>query len=243
MSSAAPNPPVSFAASFALGLKTGATSIFGIVIFATYVGYGALCHDLGFSLTWSLISTVIVWAGPAQVILVTTLGSGVPIVEVAVAVALSAMRFLPMVAALLPIIKTPTTRVWNLLFPAHFTAASMWVEALRMAPMLPRESRIAFCNGLGTAMMAYAVAGNIVGFMLAAKLPPLLAAGVLFLTPLSFLMSLARNSHELIDRLALILGLALTPILLYEQVGLALLISGLVAGTIAYVAHRLRRER
>lgn len=234
---------MSTAAGFALGLKTGATSVFGVVISATYVGYGALCHDLGFSLMWSLISTVIVWAGPAQVIMVTTLGSGMPIVEVAVAVSLSAMRFLPMVAALLPIIKTPTTRIWNLLFPAHFTAASMWVEALRLAPTLPRENRIAFCNGLGTMMMAYALAGNIVGFTLAAKLPPLLAAVVLFLTPLSFLMSLARNSRDLIDRLALILGLLLTPILLYEQVSLALLISGLVAGTTAYVAHRLRRGR
>lgn len=241
MSSTESGPPVSTAASFTRGLKVGATSVFGVVIFATYVGYGALCHDLGFSLMWSLISTAIVWAGPAQVILVTTLGSGMPIAEVAVAVSLSAMRFLPMVAALLPIIKTPATRVWNLLLPAHFTAASTWVEGLRVAPTLPREGRVAFLNGLGTMMMAQALAGNVLGFILAAKLPPLLAAVVLFLTPLSFLMSLARNSRALIDRLALVLGLLLTPILMYAEVSLALLISGLVAGTFAYIAHRLRR--
>jgi predicted branched-subunit amino acid permease len=234
---------MSSAAGFARGLKTGATSVFGAVIFGTYVGYGALCHDLGFTLPWSLISTVIVWAGPAQVILVTTLGSGAPLAEVAVAVSLTAMRFLPMVAALLPVIKTPATRVWNLLLPAHFTAASMWVEGLRVAPTLPREARVAFCNGLGCMMMAHALAGSVVGFALAAKLPPLLAAAVLFLTPLSFLMSLARNSRQLIDRLALILGLVLTPILMYQQVGLALLIGGLVAGTISYAAHRVRRGR
>ena len=55
-----------------------------------------------------------------------------------------------------------------------------------------------FCNGLGCTMMLWATGGSIVGFMLAAKLPPLLAAVVLFLTPLSFVMSLARNSRELI---------------------------------------------
>lgn len=234
---------MSYAAGFAHGLKTGATSVFGAVIFATYVGYGALCHDLGFSLIWSLFSTVVVWAGPAQVILVTTLGSGAPLAEVAVAVSLSAMRFLPMVAALLPMIKTPATRVWNLLLPAHFTAASMWVEGLRVAPTLPREGRIAFCNGLGCMMMTFACSGSILGFALAARLPPLLAAVVLFITPLSFLMSLARNARELIDRLALVLGLILTPILMYQQIGLALLVGGLIAGTISYLAHRVRRGR
>jgi len=234
---------MSYAAGFAQGLKTGARSVFAAVIFATYVGYGALCHDLGFSLLWSLFSTVIVWAGPAQVILVTTLGAGAPLPEVAVAVSLSAMRFLPMVAALLPMIKTPATRVWNLLLPAHFTAASMWVEGMRVAPTLPREGRVAFCNGLGTTMMLCACGGSILGFALAARLPPLLAAVVLFITPLSFLMSLARNARELIDRLALVLGLIITPVLMYEQVGLALLVGGLIAGTISYVAHRVRRGR
>jgi len=170
---------------------------------------------------------------------ITLLAAG----SVAVAVSLSAMRFLPMVAALLPMIKTPATRVWNLLLPAHFTAASMWVEGMRVAPTLPREGRVAFCNGLGTTMMLCACGGSILGFALAARLPPLLAAVVLFITPLSFLMSLARNARELIDRLALVLGLIITPVLMYEQVGLALLVGGLIAGTISYVAHRVRRGR
>jgi predicted branched-subunit amino acid permease len=238
-----PKAPMSSAAGFARGVRTGATSVFGPVIFGTYVGYGALCYDLGFSLPWSLISTIVVWAGPAQVILVSTLGTGAPLAEVAVAVSVTAMRFLPMVAALLPVIRTPSTRLRHLLLPAHFTAASMWVEGLRVAPTLPREARVMFCNGLGTTMMTWSLSGSILGFMLAAKLPPLLAAVVLFLTPLSFLMSLTRNSRALIDRLALILGLVLAPALMYAQVGLALLVAGLAAGTVAYGVHRIRRGR
>src|SRR4051794_32087130 len=99
-----PKVPMPTPAAFARGVKAGLTSVFAYVLFGTFIGYGALCHDLGFSLAWSLVSTVIVWAGPAQVIVVTTLGTGAPLGEVAVAVALTGMRFVPMVAAIVPVI-------------------------------------------------------------------------------------------------------------------------------------------
>jgi predicted branched-subunit amino acid permease len=102
--------PLSSTAAFVIGLKAAATSVFIYVLFGTFIGYGALCHDLGFSLVWSIASTMLIWAGPAQVIVVTALGSGLPAGEAAIAVTLSGIRLLPMVAALLPLIKTPTTR-------------------------------------------------------------------------------------------------------------------------------------
>jgi predicted branched-subunit amino acid permease len=235
--------PMSYAAAFGVGMKLGIKSVFSYVIFGTFIGYGALCHDLGFTLMWAWLSTALVWAGPAQVIVVSTLGSGAPGFEAAVAVSLSGMRLLPMVAALLPIIRTSTTRWYNLILPAHFTAASMWVEGLRAAPGLPRENRIAFCNGLGTNMMLVALAGTFAGFELASKLPPLFAAVVLFLTPMSFLVSVARNSHELLDKLALAFGLVLAPVFVYFEFKLALLAAGLTAGTLAYAADRIKRSR
>jgi hypothetical protein len=124
---------------------------------------------------------------------VTALGSGLPAGEAAIAVTLSGIRLLPMVAALLPLVKTPTTRFWHLVVPAHLTAVSMWVESLRMAPRLPRERRLAFCNGLGFGLMAPALVATALGFILAQRLPPLLAATVLFLTPISLLVSVAQQ--------------------------------------------------
>src|SRR6516164_1171546 len=165
--------PISSAAAFATGLKAAVQSVFVYVIFGTFIGYGALCHDLDFSLPWAIASTVLIWAGPAQVIVVTALGSGVPVGEAAIAVTLSGLRLLPMVAALLPLIKTPATRFWHLLLPAHLTSVSMWVESLRIAPRLPRERRIAFCNGLGAGMMAAALVATVIGFLMAQRLPPL----------------------------------------------------------------------
>jgi predicted branched-subunit amino acid permease len=232
--------PLSSMAAFVIGLKAAATSVFVYVLFGTFIGYGALCHDLGFSLAWGIASTVLIWAGPAQVIVATALGSGLPAAEAAVAVTLSGVRLLPMVAALLPVIKTPTTRFWHLLLPAHLTAVSVWVEGLRMSPRLPRERRVAFCNGLGIGMMVAALVATVLGFTLAQRLPPLFAATVLFLTPMSFLVSITRNSRELVDRLAFGLGLVLTPIFALAKFDLALLIGGVLAGTVAFAVHRLR---
>src|SRR5262245_40837711 len=101
--------PLTSAGAFMRGVRASAQSVFVYVLFGTFVGYGALCHDLGFSLLWAIASTVLIWAGPAQVIVVTALGSGLPAGEAAVAVTLSGIRLLPMVAALLPLIRTPAT--------------------------------------------------------------------------------------------------------------------------------------
>jgi predicted branched-subunit amino acid permease len=235
--------PLPWLTAFLAGARTAVKSVLSYVIFGTFIGYGALCHDLGFSLVWGWVSTALVWAGPAQVIIVSTIGSGAAPIESAIAVSLSGMRLLPMVAALLPVVRSPLTRWYHLIMPAHFTAASMWVEGLRAAPGLPRASRITFCNGLGATMMLVALIGTLVGYEMASKLPPLFAAAVLFLTPMSFLVSVARNSRELLDKLALVFGLVLAPLAAYFEIDLALLVAGLAAGTLAYIADRIWKAR
>src|SRR5262249_29870879 len=193
----------------------------------------------GFSPVWMVSSTLLIWAAPAQIILISTLGNA-SLVEVALAVGLSSLRFMPMVVALLPMLKTQETRLRHLILPAHLTAISAWVEAMRLLPALPREQRIAFFNGLASGLIASACAAGVVGYYLAAKVPVLFAAALLFLTPLSMLLSTTRNSRALVDRVALALGLVIGPVLAHMQVGLDLMWSGLIAGTLAYLAHRLR---
>jgi predicted branched-subunit amino acid permease len=227
-------------APFRAGWRAAWTSVFVLVLIGTFVGVGALAHEYRFSLAWVLLSTVLIWAAPAQVILLSALGAGTTPLEAALAVGLSGVRLLPMVVSLLALIKGPDTRARDLLLPAHLTAVSMWVEALRLVPSLPRQQRIAFCNGLGIAFMVAAHAGAVVGFYLAASLPALLNAGLLFLTPMSFLASTARNAKALADRVALGLGLVIGPLLAYANIGLDLLWTGIIAGSCAYGVHRLR---
>src|SRR5262245_9169745 len=131
------------ASAFFGGLKSVLTSVFFPVIAGTYVGIGALAHDCSLSSWWLALSTVRVWAAPAQVILISALGTGSALIEAAIAVTLSAIRLFPMVVALLPLLRRKETPVRQLLLPMHFTAVSMWVESLRLLPHVPQECRIA----------------------------------------------------------------------------------------------------
>jgi hypothetical protein len=109
--------------------------------------------------------------------------------------------------------------------------------------VLPREERIPFANGLGAGFLTAALIGTFVGYYLVASLPPLLTAALLFLTPMSFLISTTRNCRVLGDWLALAFGIVLAPLLAAWQVGFDLLWTGLVGGTVAYGLHRWREAR
>jgi hypothetical protein len=227
-------------AAFGNGVKSALLSVFSLVLAGTYLGLGALAHDFGFSEWWFAVSTVLVWAAPAQVILLSSLGTGATVVQAAVAVTLSAIRLMPMLVALLPLLRSKGTRFRDLLLPAHFTAISMWVESLRLLPGIAPEFRIPFCNGLGVGYMGTALVFGFLGYYLAAGLPPLLAATLLFLTPMSFLMSTARNARMLVDWAAFGLGLVIGPLLVSYHVELDLMWTGIIGGALGYGVHRLR---
>jgi predicted branched-subunit amino acid permease len=218
------------------------TTVLALVLFATYLGIGALAHDTHFSLGWVLASTLLIWAGPAQIILISTLGSGATVVQAAVAVTVSAIRLFPMVVSVLPMLRTPQTKRRHLVFATHFIAVTIWVECYRLLPKVPRERRITFVHGLGCGLLTVCMIATTLGYLLAANLPPLFAAAILMLTPLAFLLSTAQNCKQLSDILALVLGLALYPVVSLLHTGVDILISGMSAGTIAYGVHWWRER-
>jgi predicted branched-subunit amino acid permease len=236
-------PPKSDAAAFVDGVRGAARSVFMIVLVGSYISMGALAHDLGFSMAWTVASTILVFAAPAQVILFTALGAGTAPFEAATAVALSGIRLLPMVVVLMPVLRAAKTRVRALILPAHFTSVSYWIESLRLAPSVPRENRIAFVNGVGAGFVSAATIGTVAGFYLAGVLPQALVAALLFLTPMSFLSSAIRTARVMSDRAAYVIGVVLGPLLAVAHVGLDLMWTGLAGGTAAYGLYRLRRAQ
>jgi predicted branched-subunit amino acid permease len=223
-------------------MRSVTSTVLTLVLFATYLGIGALAHDTHFSLGWVLASTALVWAGPAQIILISTLGSGATVVQAAIAVTVSAIRLFPMVVSVLPMIRTPQTKRRHLVLATHFIAVTLWVECFRLLPHVPRERRIAFTHGLGIGLVSVCLIATTIGYGLAANLPQLFAAAILLLTPLAFLLSTARNCRQLADILALLLGLALFPLASMLHTGIDILISGVSAGTIAYGVHWWREH-
>ena len=228
--------------AFAWGVRSVTSTVLTLVLFATYLGIGALAHDTHFSLGWVLASTAFVWAGPAQIILISTLGSGATVVQAAIAVAVSGIRLFPMVVSVLPMMRTRETKRRHLVLAAHFIAVTLWVECYRLLPQVPRNRRIAFTHGLGVGLLSVCLVATAIGYGLAANLPQLFGAAILLLTPLAFLLSTARNCRQLADILALGLGLALYPFAATLHSGVDILISGVSAGTIAYGVHWWRKR-
>jgi predicted branched-subunit amino acid permease len=144
------------------------------------------------------------------------------------------------VVSVMPMLRTPQTKRRHLILVAHLTAVTLWVECFRFLPQVPRDRRIAFIHGLGAGLVLVCLIATSVGYGLAANLSQLFAAAILMLTPLAFLFSTARNARELSDVVALILGLLLFPLAAKLDSGVDILISGVVAGTIAYGVHRWR---
>jgi predicted branched-subunit amino acid permease len=223
-------------------MRSVTSTVLALVLFATYLGIGALAHDTHFSLGWALVSTALIWAGPAQIILLSTLGSGATAVQAAIAVTVSAIRLFPMVVSVLPMLRTPQTKRRQMILATHFIAVTLWVECFRLLPQVPRARRIAFIHGLGVGLLIVCLTATALGYGLAANLPQLFAAAILLMTPLAFLLSTARNCRQLADILALVLGLALFPLANLLHTGVDILISGVSAGTIAYGVHWWRAQ-
>ena len=47
-----------------LGRALGGSTVLSLVLFATYIGIGALAHDTHFSLAWALAARF--WSGPGR---------------------------------------------------------------------------------------------------------------------------------------------------------------------------------
>ncbi|MDI6836386.1 MAG: AzlC family ABC transporter permease, partial [Rhizobiaceae bacterium] len=112
-----------------------------------FVGFAAFALEAGISRGAAMFMTLMVWALPAKMILTGMLPSGAHILAIIVAVSLSSIRMMPMVASLVPEIRTPRTPVWLLLFLSHFIAITAWVFTTQHIGAVPREHRTVYFAG------------------------------------------------------------------------------------------------
>lgn len=238
----ASSPPLSQGAYYRRGLRAAA-ALPAVILAATFIGIGSVCADYGMPLAWAMLATVLIWAGPAHLILVGGLGSGASWLAVALTVGLSSVRLLPMVVSLLPYLRLQHRHPVTAVACAHLVAISIWVEGLRLLPKIDGEGRVPFFLGLGTGLLTSATTATAVGYGLAGIIPHAFAAGLLFLTPIFFLLSLFTTARILSDQLAIGFGFFGLLVGALAGDGLELLYAGLGGGTLAYALARLKRAR
>jgi predicted branched-subunit amino acid permease len=240
---AARTESITSAGWYRLGLRQSA-ALPAVILAATFIGIGSVCADFGMPLAWALMATLLIWAGPAHLILVNGLGAGGTWLAVGLTVGLSSVRLLPMVVSLMPYLRGGTRRhPLIMLLCSHMVAISIWVEGLRLLPDVDAEGRVPFFLGLATGLLTSATLATAVGYGLSGVIPHEFGAALLFLTPIFFLLSLFTTSRALSDRLAIGTGFCGLFLGSLAGDGLELLWAGLGGGTLAYGISRLRRAR
>ncbi len=212
------------------------------VVGFSVLGIGSLARDVGHPAGAAMLSTLLIWASPAQAILYGGLAAGMALPAIAVAVCLSSIRFLPMTMSVLPLLRRPGQGLLVQILAAHYVAVTVWVESLRRLPDMPREERVAYYFGFANGVIGVSAALTYLGHHLAGAVPLALGAGLLFITPLFFTISLVAGARGRGDWSAILLGFLLAPAsAALIGTDFDLLVTGFVGGTLAYLVGRRGR--
>lgn len=210
------------------------------IVALSFLGVGSLARDAGHPIGAAMMSTAVVWAAPAQLILYGSLATDGLVLAAAISVFLSAIRLMPMVLAVWPYLRRPGHGFVRQALLAHLVAATTWIEAMRRLPELPEDARIPYYVGFGCTCMILSVLTTGIGFLLVGALPGPFAAALLCLTPIYFTISLVAGARMPGEWAAIAFGLGFLPVA-QEVLGrdYDLLATGLIGGTLAYGVHRL----
>ena len=244
---AMPEPLRSFetpSAAYLAGIRAAWLSVFAYVLFGTYIGIGALAYDFGFSLLWVCLSTLLVWAGPAQVILISALGGGAALIEVAIAVGIE--RRAPAADGGVPAAGPEDAAD----APARSSPAGAFhrrehvggIDAARAADRAGAPHRH---SATGSATGYMVIGADRDGHrILSCRAVAAADDGGAFVPDADVVPGLGRAQQprcwSTSSRSGL--GLLIGPLLAYRDVDLDILWAGIGGGTLAYVVHRVRES-
>lgn len=212
------------------------------VVAIALVGVGSLARDIGYPVEVAVLSTLLVWAGPAQVVFFGSIATGAAWSAIALAISFSSLRFLPMTVSILPLLRRPGQGALMQALLAHFVAMSVWAEGLRRLPHMPQNIRVPYYLGFATTCIGLSAAATYAGYYLVGAVSAPVAAGLLFMSPIFFLVSLVAGARGKPDAIALVLGFVLAPLATMLIPGsFDLIVAGLLGGTIAFLFERRRR--
>lgn len=233
----AAKPPLSPLEALRFGIRVGA-AVPSIVLFATALGFGVLARDTGFDLSHALFMSGAMFAMPNQVMLIDQLSRNETLAITALAVALTAMRLLPMTVTLSPLLDRPRRSLGVDIALSHLVTISTWLEGNRHLPALAGEARVPFFVGVGITVFVSMMTGTALGYMAAAYFPQAIVTALLFATPVYFFLSLVATSRLRADFVAVGAGAALIPVAHWIAPGFDLLGAGIAGGTLAFLVRQ-----
>ena len=213
----------------------------GLILAATYVGFGSLVRETGLTLWQGVLSTATGWAAPGQVILVELYAVGATLFTIMLAVTFTNARLLPMTVVLMPHLRDRRVPLWAYYLAAHYIAITGWAQAMRVCPDLRSEERLPYFLGCAATRWCATLIATAVGFVIAGNVPYVVSTGLVFLNPIYFMLVLIIDLRERIRTWAMILGALCGPVFHLMSPDWGLLVTGLFAGTLAFLIGRAGR--
>ncbi len=207
-----------------------------LVLFAGMVGFGAMGHTHGFDAWMTGLTSLLMFALPGQVVMLEMFISGSSLLAIGFAVTLTSTRFVTMVVTLFPQLhrrdRNPLLYLW-----VHMLAMTAWAVSMREFPRMSPQHRLNYFIGLALPCWLISPMGTVLGYFVAGWVPAAVTLGLVFINPLFFLLTFT-DVKPWANRIAIGLGCILGPVFYVFDADSSLLLTGLVAGSLAYVVDR-----
>lgn len=218
--------------------RQGLLEAFGahiLAMSATFIAFGAAVRAAGFGLGWGLASSAGIYGMAGQMVLLSA-QPGAATAAVAGAVMANA-RFLPMAAALAPLVRGPLA---PLCMP--FVAITPWAAAMRRLPAMPVPERAPWFLGFALTSWVTGLLTTTLGYALAGQLSPLVLRLLLMVNVLYFALMIAAGLARGGPWRASLGGAMAAPLAFLLPAGIppawGILGAALLGGTLAFLLRR-----
>jgi len=220
---------------FFLGLKSlKSFDSPAIALGASFIAIGALLKNIGFNIQQSILSTVLTYALPGQLVMAESFFIGASLINIFLAVWLVNARLYPMTVSLMPLLKEANQPRWKYYLSCHFLAVSSWLIMKDRIKIVDQKNRIDFWLGIGVGTWSTAIVSTIAGYLLSDYLSKDMVIGLAIVNPVYFACMMVGAMKNKSISTAVILGAVLGPALFIFFPEWSILIGGTLAGTIAF---------
>ena len=206
-----------------------------IALGASFVAIGALLKNLGFTIQESIFSTFLTYALPGSLVMAESMLIGASLLNIFLAVWFVNARLYPMAVSLFPLMMHKSQPKWKYYFSCHFIAVSAWLIMKSNYKKIPKEYRIDYWIGIGSATVSVSVIGTFIGFYFSEYMNKDMMIGLAILNPVYFLCMMVGASKTIQVTLSVLLGIILGPIIYLFSPEWSILLAGVIGGTIAYL--------
>ena len=205
-----------------------------IALGASFLAIGALLKSIGFNIQQSILSTVLTYALPGQLVMAESFLIGASLINIFLAVWLVNARLYPMTVSLMPLLKEASQPKWKYYLSCHFLAVSSWLIMKDRIQTIEQKDRIDFWIGIGIGTWTTAIIATIIGYLLSDYLSKDMVIGLAIVNPVYFACMMVGAMKSKSISVAVILGAILGPAFFLVSQEWSILFGGTLAGTVAF---------